>query len=92
MAKSKSYGKLETIVKGFANRRRLEILDLLKREPELSVDEIAEKLNLGYMNASDHIRKMTIAGLILKRRAGLSVCHKLTDRAEAILGFCKNLE
>ncbi len=87
-----NYHKLERVVKGFANHRRLEIMDLLKREPELSVYEIAEKLQIGYENASDHVRKLAIAGLVAKRNEGSSVRHKLTPRAESILVFCKRLE
>jgi DNA-binding transcriptional ArsR family regulator len=87
-----NYRKLERIVKGFANHRRLQIIDLLDREPELSVDEIAKKLKIGYMNASDHIRKLAIAGLVLKRSDGASVRHKITPRAKVILAFCKKLE
>jgi len=87
-----NYLKLERIVKGFANHRRLQILDLLKKEPELSVDDIAQKLNIGYMNTSDHIRKLAIAGLVMKRNQSTSVVHKLTPRAELILVFCKKLE
>jgi len=87
-----NYRNLERIVKGFANHRRLQILDLLKSEPELSVDEIAEKLHIGYENTSDHIRKLAIAGLVMKRNEGSRVRHKLTPRAEVILIFCKRLE
>ncbi|MEK7132814.1 MAG: winged helix-turn-helix domain-containing protein [Patescibacteria group bacterium] len=92
MANEKNYRQLERIVKGFANHRRLEILDLLKREPELSVEDISERLNIGYENASDHVRKLAIAGLVLKRNEGPSVRHKLTPRAESILVFCKRLQ
>ena len=91
MRDAKEYRRLERIVKGFANHRRLEIMGLLKREPELSVEEIADRLNLGYPNASDHIRKLAIAGLVAKRNEGSSVRHKLTPRAESILVFCKRL-
>lgn len=87
-----NFRKLERIIKGFANHRRLEILELLKKEPELSVGEIAEKLDIGYMNTSDHIRKLAIAGLVMKRSDGRSVRHKLTPRAGDILTFCKKLE
>ena len=87
-----NYRRLERVVKGFANHRRLEILHLLHNEPELSVEEIAERLNIGYENASDHLRKMAIAGLILKRYDARNVRHKLTTRAEYILTFCKMLE
>lgn len=83
---------LERIIKGFANHRRLEVLELLRRKPELSVEEITEELGTGYTNMSDHIRKMAIAGLVLKRHEGGFVRHKLTPRAELILAFCKKLE
>ena len=83
---------MERVVKGFANHRRLEILDLLKRVPELSVDEISGRLKIGYENASDHIRKLAIAGLVMKRQEGRDVRHKLTLRAQHVLTFCKTFE
>ena len=92
MKKERSYRAMERLVKGFANHRRLEILDLLKRSPELSVEEISERLKIGYENASDHIRKLAIAGLVLKRHEGKDVRHKLTPRAHHVLTFCKTLE
>lgn len=86
-----NYRKIERVVKGFANHRRIQILDLLSEEPELSVADIAGKLRIGYENASDHIRKLAIAGLVMKRYEGTSVRHKLTPRAESVLVFCKKL-
>jgi len=83
--------RIERVVKGFANHRRIQILDLLREEPELSVDDIAKKLHIGYENASDHIRKLAITGLVMKRYQGTSVRHKLTSRAESVLIFCKKL-
>ena len=84
--------KLERIIKGFANHKRLQIIVLLKEKPELSVEEISERLRMNYENASDHIRKLAIAGLVLKRYEGTTVRHKLTDRARAVLLFCKKLD
>ncbi len=81
------YRGLERVVKGFANHRRLRILEILKDTPELSIEEIAEKLDMGYMNTSDHLRKMALAGLVLKRSANNSVRHRLTPRADLVLGF-----
>ena len=92
MQKGSEYRRLERGIKGFANHRRLQILDLLKREPELSIEDISARLKIGYMNASDHLRKMAIAGLVLKRNEGVTVRHKLSPRAESILVFCKKLE
>jgi DNA-binding transcriptional ArsR family regulator len=87
-----AYRKIERIVKGFANHRRIQIMELLRREPELSVDQISERLHIGYENASDHLRKLAIAGLVLKRSQGNTVRHKLTERGESILVFCKRLQ
>ncbi|HEY4500701.1 MAG TPA: winged helix-turn-helix domain-containing protein [Candidatus Paceibacterota bacterium] len=91
MTTTTNYRNIERVVKGFANHRRIQILNLLSKEPELSVDDIAEELNLGYENASDHIRKLAIAGLVMKRSDGTSVRHKLTPHAESVLVFCKRL-
>lgn len=88
----KNYRQLERIVKGFGNHRRIEILELVRKEPELSVDEVATRLKINFKTASDHIRRLAIAGLILKRYEGASVRHKLTDRAIIILKFLRILE
>ena len=92
MSRGTDYRKIERIVKGFASHRRVEMLYLLKQKPELSVEDIADELHVGYKNASDHIRKLAIAGLVAKRNDGPSVRHKLTPRAESILVFCRTLE
>ena len=44
------YRRLERIIKGFGSHRRLQMLDLLEREPELSVEDISERLQIGYEN------------------------------------------
>ena len=90
--KGKSYRELERLVRGFANRRRNQILELLKSSPELSVDEVAEELSINFKTASDHIRRLAIAGLVLKRNEGNAVRHKLTVRAKSILKFLRTLE
>ncbi len=90
--KGKSYRELERLVRGFANHRRIQILELLKDSPELSVDEIADRLSINFKTASDHIRRLAIAGLVLKRNEGNAVRHKLTVRAGSILKFLRTLE
>lgn len=86
------YYRLERVVKGFANHRRIEILELLKNKPELSVIEIAESLDINFKTASEHIRRIAIAGLLIKRAAGSSVRHKLTKTGLSILKFLRTLE
>ncbi len=87
-----NFRKIERVIKGAANHRRLQILALLVHHPELSVADVCDRLNIGYINTSDHIRKLFIAGLVLKRSDGNMVRHKITPRGKSILEFCKTLE
>ena len=84
--------QLERIVKGFANHRRIEILILLWRQPELSVAEIAENLNINFKTASEHIRRLAQAELIMKRNENNFVRHALTPLGSSILKFLRILE
>ncbi len=84
--------QLERIIKGFANHRRIEILNLLEKKPELSVFEISDELKINFKTGSDHIRRMAIAGLLLKRNDGSSVRHALTKNGKIILKFLRTLE
>jgi DNA-binding transcriptional ArsR family regulator len=89
---TQNFRQLERIVRGFANHRRIEILELLAKQPELSVVEISEKLKINFKTGSEHIRRLAIAGLVIKRSAGNFVRHKLSDRGEGILKFLRTLE
>ena len=84
--------QLERIVKGFANHRRIQILELLEDTPELSVQEISQQLKINFKTASEHIRRLAISGLVLKRSRGINILHKLTPQAESILKFLRILE
>jgi len=89
---AKSFHHLERIVRGFANHRRIEILHLLEKHPELSVVQISEKLRVNFKTVADHVRRLAIAGLVLKRSDGVSIRHKLTSRGTYILKFLRILE
>ena len=82
----------ERIVKGFANHRRIEMLELLDKEPELSVLEITQRLKINFKTGSEHIRRLAIAGLVLKRSQGINVRHKLSPLGTNILTFLRTLE
>lgn len=84
--------RLERVVKGFANHRRIEILELLKTKPELSVGEISQMLEIEFKTASEHIRRSAIAGLVLKRNEGREVRHRLSPLGENVFSFLKLLK
>lgn len=84
--------QLERIVKGFSNHRRIQILELVDQKPELSLIEISTQLKVNNKTISEHIRRLTISGLVLKRNRGANVLHKLSLLGENILKFLRKLE
>ena len=87
-----TYKQLERIAKGSANHRRIQILDLLEKNPELSVSEISTAIKSDIKNVSEHIRKLAIAGLLVKRNQGNNIRYKLTPRGISILQFYRIME
>jgi Mn-dependent DtxR family transcriptional regulator len=84
--------ELERMVRGFSNHRRIEMMDLIENKPELSVADISEVLRINFKTASDHIRRLAITGLVMKRNDGNAVRHALTHRGKSILMFLRTLE
>lgn len=83
---------LQTIVKGFSNHYRIDVLRLLGRQPKLDVEDIANKLKANYKTISVHVRQMHSAGLIRKKYKGQLIEHTLTKRGEVVLRFLGKLE
>ena len=88
----KSFRQLERWVRGFSNHRRIEILTLLEKNPELSVLEISQKLNIKFTTASAHLTRLATAGLVLKKNDDQAVRHKISHRAKQVLMFLRTLE
>lgn len=84
--------QLERHVKGFANRRRIQIMLLLDQTPDLSLVEIAEKLKANFKTIAEHTHRLQTAGLIKKGIKSNIVAHRLTERGRTILDFLKKLE
>ena len=83
---------LENIAKGAASHRRFQIMDILSHLPDLSVEDVADKLNMDYKNAAQHLQKLYLSGLVTKKIFASSTLHKLTERGKSILDFYRNLE
>ena len=84
--------KLQSIVKGFANHRRIQIMELLKGYPEISVSEISARLKVNFKTISEHTRRLALSGLVLKRYKGSNVLHALSPLGNNILKFLRILE
>lgn len=83
---------LEKTVKGFSNHRRIEILQLLEKQPELSLSEVADVLDINFKTGAEHIRRLAIPGLVWKRSDGKAVRHALSPLGKNVLKFLRTLE
>lgn len=92
MKKSLQYRQLERVVRGFSNHRRIQILELLDRTPELSVTDVSRELRVNFKTIAEHIRRLTAAGLLMKRNDYRDVRHRLTSLGKLILTFLRTLE
>lgn len=80
MAEKKTKGpkKLERHFKGVSNHRRIQILLLIAKEPDVTLMGIADAVNGNMKTIAEHVRRLTLAGLVEKRYAGREVRHVLT--------------
>lgn len=88
----KTFLRLQGIVRGFSNHRRIQIMDLLDRRPELSVEDTSRMLRVRFKTAAMHLQRLAISGLVIKRHDGRSVRHKLTDRGARVINFVRTLQ
>ena len=93
MAKLKSDAaarrRVERVIKGFSNHRRIQILGLLSERPEMTLQDIVMATRSTRQATSEHVRKMTIAGLVMKQYDGRFVRHRLTERGSWALAVVK---
>ena len=67
------------------NHRRIEIIRLLRKQPLLCVDQIAEACKIDKSTASEHLRRLQEGGMIAKKYKGRRVLLTATKRATAML-------
>ena len=65
------------LCKTLANPKRLEILDILKRDNEITVNALAEQLEIPKANTSQHLAVLRQAGVVNTRRDGINVYYSL---------------
>ena len=82
---------LEIYFKALSNKKRIKILILIKKIPDLNVEKIADKIKIQYQTAASHIQKLEKAGFIYKRYSNLEVLHTITPRGEKVLSFFEKL-
>ncbi len=84
---SKTAKQMERHLKGVANHWRIAILFLIANENGISVDGIAENLQGNFKTISEHIRRLTEAGLVNKKYKGATVMHSLSPYGRVFIKF-----
>ena len=85
----KTSKQLERHFKGIANHHRIDILNLVSKNPRITVDGISEKLDCNFKTISEHTRKLVQAGLLNKKYEGTAVAHTLSPYGKKLLRLVK---
>lgn len=73
----KLYEMQAELCKTLSNPKRLEILDILKEREEISVNSLAEMLEIPKANTSQHLAVLRQAGVVNTRKDGINVYYSL---------------
>lgn len=76
MGKGDVVDALATVVKAMANGHRLELIELLA-QGEQSVEALARMAGMGVTSTSAHLQVLKRAGLVVTRREGTTIHHRL---------------
>ncbi|MGB3921979.1 MAG: metalloregulator ArsR/SmtB family transcription factor [Minisyncoccia bacterium] len=77
--------ELERVLKALANRRRLAILESLRKDKEKSVGEIADSIKLSFRATSKHLLILVGAEILDKEQRGLQMFYSLNKSAPDVV-------
>ena len=88
----KTSKQLERHLKGIANHRRIDILELIANKKGITVEDIADSLNCNIKTISAHTQRLVQAGLVRKNYKGRAVMHELTPYGKIINSFVRTFQ
>lgn len=71
--------ELERLLKALANKRRLAIINFLKKEKEANVGEIAEQIHLSFKSTSRHLAVLAGVDILEKEQRSSEVFYRLNN-------------
>lgn len=69
--------ELEKTLKALANKRRLAIVKLLKKQGEKSVGDIAHEINLSFKSTSKHLGVLSAVDIVDREQRSLQMFYRL---------------
>jgi len=85
--KTKTAKQMERHFKGVANHRRISILLLVAKNPNITLELISENLGCNLKTISEHTRRLVQAGLLNKEYRGRKVEHKVSPYGKLFCSF-----
>lgn len=67
------------ICKTFSNPKRLEIINALRGNAELTASKLLDKIDISKANLSQHMSVLVQKGVVKSRREGINVFYQLSD-------------
>ncbi|OGF62625.1 hypothetical protein A2662_03755 [Candidatus Giovannonibacteria bacterium RIFCSPHIGHO2_01_FULL_45_33] len=83
MRNSKDLKPLERTLKALANKRRLAILEFLKKVEEAPVGDIAEEINLSFKATSKHLSILFSADIVEREQRSLQMWYSISTAQPA---------
>lgn len=84
---------LEKLVRGFANHRRIQVLELLDVSAEaLSLLSIARECRTDFRVICVHVQRLAAVGLVVKRSKGRITLHDITPMGRRVLAFLRSID
>ena len=75
---------LERILKALANKRRLAIIQYLKKRQPASVCDIAKNISLSFKATSKHLGLLDAVDIVEKNKESLQVFYRLAENQNPV--------
>ncbi len=74
---------LERILRALGNRRRLAILQFLKKNKEATVTELAEAIHLSFRSTSRHLLILSASNILERQQRSTEVYYWISSKRQA---------
>lgn len=92
MRKLKTAKQMERHLKGISNHYRIEVLLIIDKNKDITLESIVEKVKANEKTIGEHTRRLFNAGLINKRHQGNFVIHNLSPYGTKVVRFLKSFQ
>lgn len=82
--------RVEKILKTLANRRRLGIINYLRKNNEAKVGDIADEIKISFKATSKHLGLLYNSDIVEKEQRGLQMWYRISSKYQRIIKHISN--